>query len=380
MDKKANFGFRETFCLLTLLIITKIFFTSMITLIGLTGTAAWYTTLISGITASVGFTFVYLLIKRFPGNNLVQIFKKVAGKVLGSIISLLFCGYFVFYTSSNLREFLEMVKAFYLPYTPPSFILITFLITTALLSYLGLEAITRVSTFAFYVVITVIAAIILLVAPNYSLDDLFPIGGYGLKPTLFHGIFRSSAYGEIIFLAFIANSIKGGIKNIKKAGYWSLIIGCMITSITILCVLMIFEYVQGSENLSSFFQLSRIIYFNRFFQRFESIFMFGWVFASVINVTFAFFITVYVFSNTFDIKYYRPLILPFLFITFVIAIMPENLSQIIYFNINVIREYSSFFIFTVPILVLIAAVIFKKKGDFKNSNSNKEGDRNLEKS
>lgn len=379
MDKKANFSFRETFCLMTLLLITKIFFTSISILIKLTGTAAWYTTLVSGITAAVGFTFVYMLIKRFPGYDLVQIFKKVTGKVLGSIISLLFCAYYLFYAGSNLREFLEMIKAFYLPYTPPSFILVTFLFTTALLSYLGLEVITRLSTFVFYVVITVIAAIILFVAPNYNLDNLFPIGGYGIKTTLYHGLFRSSAYDEIVLLAFIASSIKGSIKNIKKAGYWSLLTGCLIISLTTIFTIMTFEYTQGSENLSSFFQLSRVIHFNRFFQRFESIFMFGWVFASVITVTFAFFIAVYIFSNTFGIKDYKPLIMPFIFITFMLAIIPENLSQLVYFNIIIIRESSAFLIFFIPILVLITAVALKKKGDSKNGNMGKKGGRNLEK-
>ena len=54
----------EAYALVTIVIITKIFYTFPLTTIKQTGTAAWYTTLISCVGAIVFFALLYLLLQQ----------------------------------------------------------------------------------------------------------------------------------------------------------------------------------------------------------------------------------------------------------------------------------------------------------------------------
>jgi hypothetical protein len=72
MLKEGKFGAAEAVCLVTITCTVKIFFTSPAVLVRHVGTAAWYVTLISAITALIGFSFIYLLLSVFQ----VKIFLK----------------------------------------------------------------------------------------------------------------------------------------------------------------------------------------------------------------------------------------------------------------------------------------------------------------
>lgn len=361
MIKEGKFGLHEAVSLMTMVIITKMFYTSIRVLIKTTGTAAWYTVIISSGLSMLAFYLVYLLMKRFQGYDLVEIFQKVTGKVIGKTLALAFSVYFIYYAGSNLREFLEMIKAYNLPYTSPSLILFAFIASVIILAYLGLETIARVSRSVFYVIIIGVILILLLAYPIYNVDRIFPIGGHGIKTSLYTGLFRVSAYDEVIILAFIINSIHG-IKNFKKAGYISLIIALFTIGASIFCSIIAFEYPSSAENLSSLFQLSRVIYFNRFFQRIESVFLFIWVMASLITVATSFYMSLSIYCKAFKLDNYKPLLLPCAFLTFMVSILPESLSEITESNIVFIREYSVFFVYGVPILVLLISLILGKKG------------------
>lgn len=361
MNNKVSFGTYEAVCLTTLMMIAKVFYASLSVIIKAEGTAAWYGTIISCITSLIVFYLMYLLLKRFPGLDITQVFEAVLGKVAGKILNLLFCTYVLFYAAANLREFIEMIKAYNLPYTPPSILIFGFIAVASLIAYFGLEGVARISAIVFIPVISGIAIILVLSIPYYDVDYLKPYWGYGFQKTLETGFLRSSAYEEFFILAIFINSIHG-LKVFKKAGIISIVLTGIIFAVSILCYLMSFLYSVGSENLSGLFQLSRIIYFNRYVQRLESIFLFTWVIASLIAVSVAFYTSIGIYSKAFKIDNHRPLIFPFAFLLFMGALIPKNISELIQIYIHFIRQYSLIITYTIPVLVLLIAVIFKKRG------------------
>lgn len=363
--KEGSFGAIEAVSMTTIFLITKAFFTSIRVLIEVTSTSAWFATLISCTSSIILFLFVCILMKRFPGKDLVDIFQIVSGKFIGIFLSLIFCAYYIYYAGSNLREFVEMIKAYILPYTPPSAIILTFLSAVVYFAYIGLEGIARMSRICFIIVLAGLVLILLLPIPHYNFDNLFPLAGYGIKKTLHAGLVRTSAYTDVIYLAFIINSIKGA-KQFKKIGLISLVFSGIIISSTILCSILAFEYVQSSENLSSLFQLSRIIYFSRFFQRVESIFIFIWVVASIVNVSLAFYMATSIFCKSFRIPNHRPSILPMAFFTFTATFMPESLSKLVEQNVLYLRQLSILVTYLIPLAILVLALMRGKKGGQDN--------------
>jgi spore germination protein KB len=369
MIKEGKIGLHEAIAISTLSIVTKVFYTNPSAVVKSTGTAGWYATLISVLASALIFLIIYALLKRFPGKDLNDIFDIVFGKVVGKAFSFLFIGYFIFYAGSNLREFVEMIKAYNLPYTQPSVIIFTFLLPIALISYLGFEVLSRISYIGFWIVLGGIFIILVLAVPIYQINSIYPLGGYGIKKSISIGITRLSAYDELIILCFLVSSLQE-IKNVKIAGLTSLAISGTAISLVILCSILAFDFTMARENLSNLFELSRSIYLSRFFQRLESIFLFVWVIASVILVTIIFYLALSIFCKTFRINNQRPLILPFIFITFTIALLPENLPQTINVGTNFQRQSSALIVYLIPVITLIVSFIFKKKGAENNFEKN----------
>ncbi|KUO66722.1 MAG: spore gernimation protein [Gracilibacter sp. BRH_c7a] len=361
MIKEGHFGFMEAFSVMAIVLVTKIFYGSPMALIKYLGTAAWYGTLISLVGALVFFTLLYLLMKRFPQEDLFQIFETVTGKIIGKALILTFGVFLIYKAGINLREFTAVLKVYSMPFTPPSMIMLPFLIVVAVMAYVGLEGIVRVAHIFFYLVFGALVLIILLAIPSYDFNYLQPILGYGLGKTVQTGLIRVAAYDEIVLLAIIIRSLQG-LQVFKKIGYLTLILGGLTFSVCLICILAAFQYTVGGEHLSGMYQLSRAIYFTRFFQRIESIFLFVWVISSVITVSFIFYISLNAYSRVFNISNHRPLILPFIFLTFMAAFIPNNFAEIMEIHLRVLREFSSVIFIFIPVMVLGLALLRGKKG------------------
>lgn len=362
MIEEGRFGLNEAIALSTLAIITKVFYTNPGAVIKSAGTAGWYVTLISAlIDLILFFLLVYPLLKRFPGHNLVEIFQKVFGKILGKAMSMLFLTYFLLVSGSNVREFVEMIKAYNLPYTPPSVIIFTFLLPVAYITKLGLESLVRIAYLSFWTVLGGIVAILIFAYPLYNVDAIFPLAGYGIEKDLMVVVTRHSSYNEVILLAFLVHSLQKQ-KNLIIAAITSLVLTGILISLVILCSTMAFDYTVAKEHVSNLFELSRAIQFGRFFQRTESIFLIIWVIASVVYVTTFFYMGISVFCRTFNISNHRPLIFPFLFLVAMVTLLPGNLSETVENGTKLQRIYSLGLAYFLPCLALIFSLILNKKG------------------
>lgn len=365
MIKEGHFGYYEGYSLITIALITKIFYTSPMMIIKPLGTAAWYGTIISCIVSLFFFLLLYILLKRFPEMDLYQIFEAVAGKPAGKLFEFVFAVYLIYYTGINLREFTTVLKIYSMPNTPLDFLLIAFLLVVFAMAYVGLEGIARVAYVFFYPIMGTLILLLLLAIPSYDFDFLKPFFGHGLMKTIQVGIIRSSAYDEIIFLAIIVRSVFG-LQNFKKIGVASLLTTGIVFSSCLACVLASFQYTVGSEQVSGMYQISRIIYYSRFIQRLESIFLFIWIFTSVITVALGFYLAVSSYCRVFNIDNYRPLLLQFVTLAFLAAFMVGNVTEGIEIHLKIIREYSSAILVGIPVLVLAIALIRGKKGGMVN--------------
>jgi spore germination protein KB len=362
MIREGHFGFYEAFSLMTIVLITKLFYTSPMVIIKSLGTAAWYGTLIScGITL-VFFALLFSLMARFPQQDLYQIFEAVTGKIVGKILILIFAVYLLYKAGITLAEFIAVLNVYSMPYTPQSVLVFAFLLLVVAMAYVGLEGIARVAYVFFYPIMGSLFLLLLLAIPNYDYCYLTPLLGHGLLRTMETGVIRSAAYGEIVFLAVIINSIHG-LKNFKKVGFITVISAGVIFSLCLSCILAAFQYTVGSEHLSGMYQLSRIIYFSRFLQRVESIFLFIWVISSLITVSFAFYLALSSYCRAFKIQNHRPLLLPFSILVFILVLYPDNIAEIIEVHVKVLRVYSSVILMLIPIVVLITALIRGKRGE-----------------
>lgn len=366
MNSEGKIGVFEAISFISVITINKIFFTSVGTIIRQTGTAAWYTTLISCAVTVVVFTLVYLLLKRFPGKDMAAIFETVTGRFIGKLLVLVISAFCIFNAGSTLREFVEMIKVYNLPYTPTSLIISLFLVTSLIISRFGFQAITRLCSICFIPSIAGLAFILLLSANSFNFNMLNPIGGHGLANTFMYGISRSSAYNEFLLLAFAVNALNGH-RDFRKAALTGILLSGAVFSISLVCYLTMYGYTSGSENISGIFELSRSIYFNRYIQRLESIFLFIWVISSVLTTTASYYISMLIYCKTFRIKDHKPLLLPFSILVYIVAILPESMQEVTQKYIAFLRMYSLYIMYLIPVAVLLLSFITGKKGGKANA-------------
>lgn len=369
MSKQGKFGLFETTALATLVIVSKIFYTSLGVVVKSTGTAAWYGALMACTLSIIFFLIIYLLMRRFPGMDVVEIFEAVMGKFTGRVMGFLYACYLIFYAATSSREFFEVIKTYVLPNTKDSIIYISFIGVIVLIAYKGLESLVRLSYISFFPILGGLLLILILAYPYYNPGYLKPYLGYGLKNTLTYWLPRCAVYEEVLTLIIIVKSIHG-MDNFLKAGLTGLILSGIIFSLSAVSYIMMFTYVFGAENLSGMFHMSRTVYFSRFFQRMETIFLFPWVVSSLITAGAACYLSLYVYCASFKINNYKPLIFPFSFLIYMIAVIPKNITDFIQNYLPIVRQYSAINNYGIPILVFLVAVITGKRGEKQSVKKN----------
>jgi len=366
MIKEGKFGAQEAVCLVTITITAKMFFTSPGILAEILGTATWYMTLLSAATAAVGFTFICLLLKRYPGKNIVEAFEASLGRFCGFIFSFLLVLLFMLNASAIVREFVEVLKVYVLPLTSISILIGVFVIVVTVVSFLGLETIARYAKLSAYILLASFAIVLILASQKYETYRMFPIFGHGLAKTIPHGLARSSFYGEVLILAVVAGSLQG-TKYVKKAGYLSLVLSGILVSSAFLAFTLTFPYYTGAEITAPMYQLTAMIDYGRFLQRLEPIFLFIWFISSFVSVTAIFYTSASLYCKIFRIQDMRPIIFPFATILYTIAIMPGDITTVATGYIHRSREYGWTILYIPPLIALIMAIV--KKKEVKNKNA-----------
>lgn len=364
MIKEGKFGVHEAVCLVTIVICNKVFSSTPGYLTRTVGTAGWYMTLISCASALVFFTFIYLLLKRFPGKNIVEIYDASLGRVIGFIFSFLLMVSFLSSVGIYIREFTDIMKIYVFPVTPSSVLIGTLIFTASVSAFLGLETIVRVAKLVAYSALFGYFLILILSAQYFKLANILPILGYGLGKTVITGILRGSAYDEVVILAVFAGSLQG-ISYIKKAGFISLLLSGLLLSLALLCYSLVFEYTNIDEFSAPIYTLTRLLKYGAFFQRLDPLFLLIWIITTAIYISTLFYTTVSIYCKVFRLQDTRPVIIPMGVLTFTIAIFPKDFSSIVTEYVDVIRTYGNITFYILPLIALIVAVIRKKKGETK---------------
>lgn len=363
MIEEGKFGTQEAICLTTIAISAKVFFSSPAILAGLVGNVGWYLTIISASTAFLGFFLIYLLLKRFPGKDLIDIFNITLGKLFGFVFSGILALYLLFLSCTRLSEFNEVVKIYIYPETPNWVLVVPYILCVCTASILGLESIARLSKLLIYPMLIGFFTVILLGVQNYNVNYLFPLGGHGIRKTIIEGITRSSVYGEVIILAIFAKSLQGK-KFIKKEGFLSIAISAILITLSLLAFSLTFPYYIAQEVTAPMYTMASLIDYGRFLQRVEPVFLFIWIISTLISTAVVYYSFIYLYCKMFNLQDKRPIIIGGSILLFSLSLMHKRASSVIFDNVQTLRNYGSLFIFLPPLLSLIFA--FFRKGVKRN--------------
>jgi len=323
--------------------------------------AGWIMVIISLCGGLAGFLVIAALIRLFPDSTIVEAAERILGPVGGLAAGVVFFGFFITITSLTLRQFGEAMISAALPLTPISAIELVFMAAMFLACYLGIEVIGRSALLAAPYLTTAGALTVFLLYSFWNYHNFFPVWGAGIEQITKMGLLRSSAFGEILLVAYLA-PVLGGAGRCLRAGFYSVLLAGLSILLLVAGMELAFSPETGRELNLPFYNMSRLVYLGRFFQRTEAVFVLFWSVAGMIMLAAGFYAATFSIANALRLPDYRPLLWPVGLMIFTLSLLPPDLPTATYLDTMILRMFGWIPAFALPALLLLIAVLRRAGG------------------
>lgn len=308
---------------------------------------------------------LYLLYKRFPDQSIIQYSQTIFG-IAGKLIGLLFVWFFIHIALVTLGQFEIFIVTTIMPETPHLFVIISMLIFCAYATSKGIEVLGRSSEIISVILMISIISIFMLLIKDMDFRELTPMFEKGISPIISGSFTIATRTVEVLGLAMILpklNDMKKA-KRVLIVGYSLITLFFILVTIAVLAV---FGADEAKSRAFPFFSATRFASIGDFFERIESIHMGAWISGTFIKVSFYYYLAVLGLSQIFNLKSYKSLIIPVgaLIVPLCILIAPSIVELRKFTSYKVYTWYALFFIFIIPIILLIVALIRKKGARLK---------------
>lgn len=302
------------------------------------------------------------LFEKFPGLDILDISQYIAGKWFKKTVGFLFIFYFIVSSSIMLRNFTEGLDVVYYPLTNHIYIILLFIIATAIASQFDFSSTINSCTIIFPIVF--LSALFLFCGNwrNYSFRNIYPILGNGPYTTFISGLKNIGAFGGICYLYFLSPMLKKPEK-MKKIAVISVISTGGFLLLCSSCLLFLFSNHIEINEIMPLFLAARFIEFGTFFQRFESVFLLIWIISFCCYLTISCKFATHIMGRLFNFSDSKPLSIMIVLLIFSISLIPNNNSSANFFETNIYRYLRIFIGYILGISVLMLGNIKKKVGD-----------------
>ncbi len=349
-------GVVELTALMTVYSSTEIFL-SMPARIAVEGAGfAWAIPLVSGVLVTVAFLIVHFCLKRFPGENLLQVISRLFGRLTALPLALLFALLLLTQTALVTREFTETVVTTVLPATPSAVVAFTFLLAAFYYAYKGLEGLSRTALLFSYACLVGVALLLILPLSWFDARLLLPFFGHGVGTTLWFGAINTSLFFNVLFLSMLYPTLRNRDRFLY-VGVISTLVTALVFSIVLVVFLGTFTAAASGNVPFPLYQLARVIYVNRFVQRLEAIFVFLWTAAAVIKMGFGLWMVAYLYALGFGMPLYRPLLAPLTLQLYVLSFLPPDFPAVLALSASVFEPYGWIVGVGLPVFLAVAAVL-----------------------
>ncbi len=318
------------------------------------------------IVALIAGWIMFLVVKRFPGETLVEFNNTLLGKFLGTVVSLGFFAYLMIFSAIEARSFGEITKQYLLFQTPIEVLAITFLLAAAYTARSGIEPIARMAEILFPIITIVSIVILLPILPE-------------LDHTHFYPIFRTPILQMVKSLPVVIFSFLGlelillfsvFVKEPKKIGR-TVLLTIGLVSFYYISVVYIVVARFGTAEVTHIIWPTLEIFKTvdlpgAFIENVDAFIMAIWVIAVFTTLVHMYYGAALILSRIFKAKEFNIFVLPLLPIIYFIAFIPDNLVQMTAWVGVFSNTLGAFYMLLLPILLLGISFFKKGKGAKKN--------------
>lgn len=305
---------------------------------------------------------IYMLLKRFPNQTIIQYSQVIMGKA-GKFIGLLYIWIFIQSTAITLMQLSMFLTTAVMAETPLLFFQISMMLMCAYAVRSGLEVLGRLSEIITPISIVAVIMLCLLLTKDMDFKALTPVMEKGFYPVLHGGFTITVRTLEIIELAMLAPYLQE-----RHKVNTILVVSCLVITIIFLILPISLVCVFGVEEAKNrsfpFYSMVSLIDIGNFWENIQAVHMAVWVLGVFIKISLDYYLAALAIGQLFNLQDYRPVVLPVGAIIVAIGtIIAPSLSQLQEFlSYKIFTWYSLLFITLIPCFLLLIAII-RKKGE-----------------
>ncbi|MGL4346284.1 MAG: GerAB/ArcD/ProY family transporter [Cellulosilyticaceae bacterium] len=350
-----------------LMLVLMMFNTSILILpriVGKTSGHDGYFLPIIGLVLGLIYTWVITaLTQRFSGESFARFAPKIIGRPLGIILSVLFAIKLLISAGLEMRMFAEMICQVLLPKTPVEVIILLMLFAITYLIKSGVEASGRMAEVLVYFVFIPLVLVLALVAVKTDYQQLLPIFTSNWGGAARGAYYVSMTFMPLEMVLMLAAFMKRP-KRVRGVCIWALIIIAIIETIIIVLTFTGVGVVETTRQIWPVLTLMQSIQLpGSFVENQEILMMSWWVLSIYMYVSGGMYFAANIFSTLLNFERENVTVLPVLPIVFFVAMLPETLVDAYKAFVNFQGKVGIFFLFIVPLLLLIIAKIRKVGGE-----------------
>lgn len=220
-----------------------------------------------------------LLLNRYKECNIVDCalqLNKITGKVLAVLLFL----YTAFVAANTISNFEFLLTSVIYPQTSPIFFILTFTAVCAYGAFMGLEPVTRVNTFVFFLSLAALVFISIAVLPSVNFVYLQNPMYEGAAAVAKQAVKHCFANFDVVIWLLLAPDLKGNIN--KSFIYWAILSFIAVEYMVTLLTVGLGDYAKSQ--MFPFFSLAVIAEMS-IFQRLDSLHITLWTFIAFVKVS-----------------------------------------------------------------------------------------------
>ncbi|REJ09025.1 GerAB/ArcD/ProY family transporter [Halobacillus trueperi] len=316
----------------------------------------WLSILFGAIAVSVVTCIYVALAVRYPGLTFFEMTSIIMGKFIGYIFNILFTIYSLVIAAYILRVIGGIIKNYLLDSTPLYVVVGSFLLVSMYLIYNGAGDIVRFFQLYFPIMLFMFIVLCLLSIKNFDVNNV--------RPVLQNNLLVTMSGAKITFFSFLGMELLLIFAKLIKKKKAKKLLFTMWTSIGLTALIYVAFHVisigvLGVEELKEItfptIEMAKSIEFQGFFfERFELVFLFGWLTTAFTSFT------AYMYTLTLGLKnmftpsrWFLPIAGGLIF---VLTLVPKGLTEVFHYSTH-IQVISVIAIVVLPALLLLVSLI-----------------------
>ncbi|MBB6734645.1 GerAB/ArcD/ProY family transporter [Cohnella zeiphila] len=297
----------------------------------------------------------------YPRSTFVEYSERIVGKVAGKAISFVFLFFLLLVIGSIIREYEEFIILAFLPNTPMAVVVAGIVMASSFAVRSGLEVLVRFAVLFAPLFGLLLAFIFLFLLPDLDWQNVRPVLGYGVMPSIKGAIEPIAWFIEFFAIAFLLPCLRNR-KSGLRAGLGAVLAMLATMVLAHLTCLLLFGDLTA-DLMFPVFSASRFISIADFFSHVESIVATLWLLGGFVQISMWQYALTIGTAQWLKLTDYRPIVFPlgFLVIAFAKWVAP-NFQDMLAFFLTTGPVFSLLCLVLIPAALLFIALIRKSFG------------------